>query len=271
MKKCRHLVAIFCNSNSHSCVQFRRESEEMRILDGEAGAFQSQPESLMLGYSERKDHQDLAPLALLTGVGTGDSHPNFPGHFQRNKEGQRTPWEPHWKKSLFWSKMTPFQESEGWSLGSQSLAKTLCFSGGILKPPVFEDSDEKEPGLKPSSTLSLRVLRMTSVQPKGLVGPETPLSPGTGGASHGHPTGPARSQLAGYRPSSGTWPAKHLVPFCVANISAIILCTTTFVLKTSNLSLLSFVVCAFGSRSKKSRANSRSWTFSLLFSSMGCV
>ena len=44
MKKYWRLVAIFCSSNSTAV--FRRESEEMRILDGEAGAFQSQPKSL---------------------------------------------------------------------------------------------------------------------------------------------------------------------------------------------------------------------------------
>ena len=40
-----------------------------------------------------------------------------------------------------------FQENEGCSLGSQRLPKTVFF-WRLPKPPVFEGSDEKEPGLK---------------------------------------------------------------------------------------------------------------------------
>jgi len=123
----------------------------------------------------------LASLALSLGVGTGDTQTSLATFRKIKRVGEHH--GSHIGKGHCFEIRCTFQESEGWSLGSQSLAKTLCFSGGILKPPVFEGSDEKEPGSKPSSTLSLRVLRMISVQLKGLVGPETPLSPGTGEAS----------------------------------------------------------------------------------------
>ena len=131
--------------------------------------------------SERKDHQDLAPLALSPDVGTGDTQTALATIREINKVGEHH--GSHIGKGHCYEVRCNFQESEGWSLGSQRLAKTLCSSGDMLKPPVFEGSDEKEPGSKPSSTHSLRVLRMTSVQLKGVLGPETPLSPATGEAA----------------------------------------------------------------------------------------
>ena len=88
---------------------------------------------------------------------------------------------------------------------------------------------------------------------------------------HGHPTGPAESWLVGYRPLSGTWSANILCHFVWQIFFLTPFVHNNFCFGKSNLSLLSFVVCAFGNRSKKSWPNPRSWGFSLMFSSMVCI
>ena len=72
----------------------------MRILDGEAGA-----STFKVNLRVWKEGPPgPGPPGLVTWCGDW-RHPNCPGHFQRNKEGRRTPREPHWKRSLLWSKM----------------------------------------------------------------------------------------------------------------------------------------------------------------------
>lgn len=69
---------------------------------------------------------------------------------------------------------------------------------------------------------------------------------------HGHPTGPVESWLVGYRPLSGTWSANVLCHFVWQIFFLTPFVHNNFCFGKSNLSLLSFVVCAFGNRSKKS-------------------
>ena len=171
---------------------------------------QGRPCSKSTWESERKDHQDLAPLAWSPGVGTGDTQTALATFREIKKVGEHH--GSHIGKGHCYEVRCTFQESEGRSLASQRLAKILCCSRDMLKPPVFEGSDEKELCSKPSSTHSLRVLRMTSVQPKGVVGLKPPYHLGQEGP-HGHPTRPAGSRLVGYRHLSGTWSANILCHF----------------------------------------------------------
>ena len=220
-----------------------------------------------LASSERKDHQDLAPLALSPDVGTGDTQIALATFREIKQVGEHH--RSHIGKGYCYEVRCTFQESEGWSLGSQRCTKILCCSGDMLKPPVFEGSDEKDLCSKPSSTHSLRVLRMTSVQPKGVLGLKPPYYLGRDGP-HGHPTGLVASQLIGYRPLSGAWSSNITCHFGWQIFCLIPFVHINFVLKKSNSSL-SFVVCGFGSRSKKSWPNPKSWSFSLMFSYMGCI
>ena len=171
---------------------------------------QGHPCSKSTWESERKDHQDLAPLAWSPGVGTGDTQTALATFREIKKVGEHH--GSHIGKGHCYEVRCTVQESKGRSLASQRLAKILCCSRDMLKPPVFEGSDEKELCSKPSSTHSLRVLRMTSVQPKGVVGLKPPYHLGQEGP-HGHPTRPAGSRLVGYRHLSGTWSANILCHF----------------------------------------------------------
>ncbi len=127
-------------------------------------------------------------------------------------------------------------------------------------------------GSRPSSAHSLRVLRMTSVHPSGAVGPEIPWSPRTGRTAQTlHWT---TGGLAGGLQSFIRYMVcKHLVPFWM--VDYLIPCSfytqLFFILRKSNSSILSFVACAFGSRSKKSWLNPRSWRFTLMFSSTSFI
>ena len=170
---------------------------------------QSQPESELVS-SKRKGHQDLAPLALSPGVGTGDTQIALATFREIKQVGEHH--GSHIGEGHCYEVRCTFQESEGWSLGSQRLAKIPCCSGDMLKPPVFEGSDEKELWSKPSSSHFLRVLRITSVQPKGVAGLKPPYHLEWEGP-HGHPTGSEGSRLVGYRPFSGTWSANILCHF----------------------------------------------------------
>ena len=103
MKKCWRLVAIFCNSNSTAVFSSEEKVRRWEFLMEKQGLF-----NLNLRVWVRIQWKEGPPGLGLTGLVTwcGDwRHPNFPGHFQKNKEGGRTPWEPHWKGSLLWNKM----------------------------------------------------------------------------------------------------------------------------------------------------------------------
>ena len=103
MKKCWRLVAIFCNSNSTAVFSSEEKVRRWEFLMEKQGLF-----NLNLRVWVRIQWKEGPPGLGLTGLVTwcGDwRHPNFPGHFQKNKEGGRTPWEPHWKRSLLWNKM----------------------------------------------------------------------------------------------------------------------------------------------------------------------
>ena len=127
-------------------------------------------------------------------------------------------------------------------------------------------------GSKPSSTHSLRVQRMTSVHPLGAVGPEIPWSPRTGGAAQTlHWT---TGGLAGGLQSFIRYMVcKHLVPFWMADylIPCSFYTQLFFIWRKSNSSILSFVACAFGSKSQKSWPNRSSWRFTLMFSSVSFI
>ena len=127
-------------------------------------------------------------------------------------------------------------------------------------------------GSKQSSTHSLRVLRMTSVWSLGAVGSEIPWSPRMGGATqtlHWSTGGVA----GGLQSFIRHMVCKYLVPFWM--VDYLIPCSFYtqwfFILRKSNSSILFFVACAFGNRSKKSQPNPRSWRFTLMFSFMSFI
>ena len=245
----------------------------MRIGDGEK---QGRPRSISgwgsgLISKEAKDHQELASLALSPGVGIGDSQTTMPIFREIKKVGGH-PWEPDWKCSCCEIIRCPFQKSEDCSLRSQRLANTLCPSGGMLKPSAFEGSNgciwaQDHPALTPwgcwgwpvSTPWVLWGLR--SPDHRGREGAAQTLHWTTGGLAGGLQSF-IRYMLC-----------KHLVPFWMVDyfIPCSFYTQLFFILRKSNSSILSFVACAFGSRSKKTEPNPRSWWFTLMFSSMSFI
>ena len=85
---------------------------------------------------------------------------------------------------------------------SKTPKDSVCF-WRLLKPPGFEGSDEKGPGLKTIQHSLLEVLRVTHVHPMGAIGPEAPLSPVLGGTPQA-PHWTSRGLVGGQQTSSGT-------------------------------------------------------------------
>ena len=79
------------------------------------------------------------------------------------------------------------------------------------KPPVFEGSDEKEPGLKTIQYSLLEGAEDDQSLLMSTVGPEVPLSPGMGGTPQAPPLDQQRT--GGLQTFIKDMICKHLVPF----------------------------------------------------------
>lgn len=131
----------------------------------------------------------------------------------------------------------------------------LCSSGGIRKPPVFEGSDEKEPGLKPIQHSLLEGAKDDQCLVMNAVGAEGPLSPGMGGAPQAPPLDQQRT--GGLQTFIKAMTCKHLVPFWVVDYP-LPTCFAHNSFHSKEAQFISFVACAFGTKSKKPWPNPRS-------------
>ena len=100
------------------------------------------------------------------------------------------------------------------SLFSKELQR-LCSSGGMLQPPVFEGSVEKEPGLKPIQHLLLEHAKDDQCLLMSAVGLEDPLSPVMGGAPQAPPFDQQRT--GGLQTFIKDMICKYLVPFWIVD------------------------------------------------------
>ena len=241
----------------------------MRILDGEPGASTFKVIlRVWISIQWKEGPPGPGPTGLVPWCGRNWRHPNCPGHFQRNKEGGRTPQGPYWKRLLLWSKMhfsrnwrvIPWFSKMHkvsalfWRHVEASSLWGQWWEGSVLKTIQHSLLEGAEDDQCPDQGCSV-------LEPPYHLGWDRP---------HRHPTGPVGSQLIGYRPLAGAWSANITCHFGWQIFCLIPFVHINFVLKKSNSSL-SFVVCGFGSRSKKSWPNPKSWSFSLMFSYMGCI
>ena len=158
-----------------------------------------------------------------------------------------------------------FQENEGCSLGSQRLPKTLYASGGCWSLQSLRAVMRRDLGSKPSSTHSLRCWgwpMSTPWVPWGLKPPYHLCWEGP----HRHPTGPAGAWWAGNKLHQ----VHDLQIYCAILDGGLFFSCSFYaqqfiVLRKSTSSILSFVACAFDSRSKKSWPNPRSWGLTFMF------
>ena len=237
----------------------------MRILDGKAGA-----STFKVNLRVWKEGPPgSSPPGFVTWCGDW-RHPNCPGHFQRNKEGGRTPRESHWKRSLLWSKMYFSRKWRMIPLVLKDLQRfcvvlETCWSLLSLRAVMRRNCAQNHPALTPWGCWGW------PVSSPRVLWAWNPLIIWDGRGPTGTPLG--QRSLGLY--ATDLYQVHDLQTSCAIldgrSFSLFLLCTTTFVLKKPNSSLLPFVVYGFGSRSKKSRPDPNSWSFSLMFSSMGCI
>ena len=219
------------------------------------------PRSKSTWESERKDHQDLAPLALSPGVGTGDTQIALATFREIKKVGEHH--GSHIEKGHCYEVRCTFQESEGWSPWFSKTCKDSVLFWRPVEASCLWGQWWEGTVLKTIQHSLLEGAEGDQCPAQGCCGLETPLSSGTGGA----PQAPhwASGVLACMLQTFiRCMICKHLVPFWMAGLFPYSFCA-------QQIHLLSFVVCGFGSRSKKSRPDPNSWSFSLMFSSMGCI
>ena len=203
------------------------------------------------------------PIGLVTWCGDW-RHPNCPGNYQRNKQGRRTPREPHWKRSPLWSKM---QFSRKWrmvSWFSKTCKDSVIFWRHVEASSLWGQWWEGT-GLKTIQHSLLEGSEDDQCPAQGCSGAWNPLITCDGRGCMGTRLDQWGAWLVGYRPSSATLSANMLCYF-----GWWISFLTPFV-HNQFTSFVFFFVCAFSSTSKKSWPNPRSWSFSLMLSSTGCI